>query len=169
MDTLGQVLGNVPVMETRTPKFADQTVLVKVRAPLVIAKQIAGIRVLQPWVAQAMPEVVRRLEDDEVVCRCERVSAGEIRRYIRDGLRDMNELKAATRSGMGACGGKACPSLISRLLREEGVPPSEVTELTRRPIFMEVSMGAFAGLVTGEGAVPDMAQAHAGSAFQGGL
>jgi NADPH-dependent 2,4-dienoyl-CoA reductase/sulfur reductase-like enzyme/Fe-S-cluster-containing hydrogenase component 2/bacterioferritin-associated ferredoxin len=169
LDTLGQVLGNVPVVKTRAPKFADHAVLVKVRAPLSIAKQIAGIRVQQPWVGEAMPETVKRLDDDEIVCRCERVSAGEIRQRIRAGVRDLNELKGATRAGMGACGGKTCPSLIARLFREEGVPPGEVTDLTRRPIFMEVPMGAFAGLVTGEGPVPDVAKAHAVHAFQGGL
>jgi NADPH-dependent 2,4-dienoyl-CoA reductase/sulfur reductase-like enzyme/Fe-S-cluster-containing hydrogenase component 2/bacterioferritin-associated ferredoxin len=169
LDTLGQVLGNVPVVKTRAPKFADHAVLVKVRAPLSIAKQIAGIRVQQPWVGEAMPETVKRLDDDEIVCRCERVSAGEIRARIRAGVRDLNELKGATRAGMGACGGKTCPSLIARLFREEGVPPGEVTDLTRRPIFMEVPMGAFAGLVTGEGPVPDVAKAHAVHAFQGGL
>jgi len=169
LDTLGQVLGNVPVVKTRAPKFADHAVLVKVRAPLDIAKQIAGIRVQQPWVGEAMPETVKRLEDDEIVCRCERVTAGEIRKRIRAGVRDMNELKGATRAGMGACGGKTCPSLIARLFREEGVSPSEVTELTRRPIFMEVPMGAFAGQVTGKGPVVDVAKAHAVSAFQGGL
>ena len=169
LDTLGQVLGNVPVEKIRAPKFADHAVLVKVRAPLDIAKQIAGIRVQQPWVGAAMPDIVKRLEDDEIVCRCERVTAGEIRRRIRAGVRDLNELKAATRCGMGACGGKTCPSLIARLFREEGVAPSEVTELTRRPIFMEVPMGAFAGMVTGEGPVVDVAKVHAVSAFQGGL
>jgi len=169
LDTLGQVLGNVPVAKLRAPKSADHAVLVKVHAPRNIAKQIAGIRVQQPWVGEAMPEVVRRLDDDEVVCRCERVTAGEIRKLIRGGLRDLNELKAATRAGMGACGGKTCPSLILRIFREEGVAPSEITELTRRPIFMEVPLGAFAGLVVGEGPAPDVAKAHATHAFQGGL
>ncbi len=58
LDTLGQVLGNVPVVKTRAPRFADHAVLVKVRAPLDIAKQIAGIRVQQPWVGEAMPDTV---------------------------------------------------------------------------------------------------------------
>jgi bacterioferritin-associated ferredoxin len=116
-----------------------------------------------------MADPVRRMEDDDIVCRCERVTAGEIRGQIRAGVRDLNELKAATRSGMGACGGKTCPSLILRLFREEGVPLSEVTELTRRPLFMEVPLGAFAGLVTGEGPRPDVAREHAVSAFLGGL
>jgi NAD(P)H-nitrite reductase large subunit len=120
-------------------------------------------------VGASLPETVLRLDDDEIVCRCERVTAGEVRRHIRAGVRDMNELKAATRSGMGACGGKTCPGLIQRIFREEGVPASEVTELTRRPVFMEVPMGAFAGLATGEGPRPDVAKAHATSAFLGGL
>ena len=169
LDTLGQILGNVPVVKTRAPKFADHAVLVKVRAPLGIARQIAGIRIQQPWVGAALPEAVQRLEDDEIVCRCERVTAGEIRARIRAGVRDLNELKGQTRAGMGACGGKTCPSLILRIFREEGVPAAEITELTRRPLFMEVPMGAFAGLVTGEGPVPDVAKVHAVHAFQGGL
>jgi Fe-S-cluster-containing hydrogenase component 2/bacterioferritin-associated ferredoxin len=169
LDTLGRILGNVEVDRVRSPKFADHAMLVKVRAPFEIAKQIAGIRVQQPWVSEPMPETVERLDDDEIVCRCERVTAGEVRGQIRAGVRDMNELKAATRAGMGACGGKTCPGLIRRIFREEGVPDAEITELTQRPIFMEVPLGAFAGVVTGEGPVQDVARAHAVSAFQGGL
>ena len=169
LDTLGRVLGNVPVVKTRAPKFADHAVLVKVRAPLDIAKLIAGIRVQEAWVGEPMDESVRRVEDDEIVCRCERVTAGTIRALIRGGVRDMNQIKAATRAGMGACGGKTCPGLIKRLFREEGVPASEITELTQRPVFMEVPLGAFAGVVTGDGPVEDVAIAHAVHAFQGGL
>jgi NADPH-dependent 2,4-dienoyl-CoA reductase/sulfur reductase-like enzyme/Fe-S-cluster-containing hydrogenase component 2/bacterioferritin-associated ferredoxin len=169
LDTLGRVLGNVVVEKTRMPKFADHAVLVKVRAPLDIAKHIAGIRVQEPWVSAAMPEDVQRLADDEIVCRCERVTAGAIRAQIRAGVRDMNQLKAGTRAGMGACGGKTCPGLIKRIFREEGVPAAAITELTQRPVFMEVPLGAFAGVVTGEGPVPDVARAHADHAFLGGL
>ena len=66
-----------------------------------------------------------------IVCRCERVTAGEIRGLIRAGVRDLNELKAITRAGMGACGGKTCPSIIKRLFREEGVPLKEQAVLYR--------------------------------------
>ena len=103
------------------------------------------------------------------MCRCERVTAGEIRALIRKGVRDMNELKAATRAGMGACGGKTCPSLIKRIFREEGVPEKQITDFTKRPVFIEVPLGAFAGVVTGEGPAVDTAHTHAVGAFQGGL
>lgn len=169
LDTLGAVLGNVVVERVREPKFSDHALLVKVRAPFEIAKRIAGIRVQAPWVAAPMEEAVERLEDDAIVCRCERVTAGEIRAHIRAGVRDLNELKAATRAGMGACGGKTCPTLLQRIFREEGVPWTEVTPLTQRPLFMEVPLGAFAGIVDGEGPAQDPVVHHAVGAFQGGL
>ncbi|MFN2322394.1 MAG: (2Fe-2S)-binding protein, partial [Trueperaceae bacterium] len=91
---------------------------------------------------QAAPD----LADDEVVCRCERVTAGELRALIRAGHRDVNDLKARTRAEMGACGAKTCAPLIARLFRDEGVAPSDVTPGVRRPPFVEVPLGVFAGV-----------------------
>lgn len=169
LDTEGMELGNVEVVRVREPRFADRALLVKVRAPRSISKRIAGIRVQQPWVTEPAGEWVERLDDDDVVCRCERVTAGELRKLIREGARDFNHLKAATRAGMGACGGKTCPSLILRLFREEGVSPSEVTPPVRRPLFMEVPLGAFAGVESGEGPAPEAPSPHATDAHTGGL
>jgi len=42
-------------------------------------------------------------------------------------MRDINEIKAVTRAGMGACGGKTCAALTLRLFREEGIPLDTVT------------------------------------------
>ena len=168
LDTLGQVLGNVPVVRARAPKFADHAVLVKVRAPKEIAKRIAGIRVQQPWVARGhagdRPAPGRRRDRLPLRAGHRRARSGA---RIRAGVRDMNELKGATRAGMGACGGKTCPSLIQRLFREEGVTLSEVTELTRRPIFMEVPMGAFAGMVDRRGPGPGCCQSSRRQRFPG--
>lgn len=169
LDTEGKVLGNVPVVKVRAPKFADHALLVKVHAPREIAKLAAGIRVQEPWVTEPQEESIERIADDEVVCRCERVTAGEIRALIRAGLRDLNELKALTRAGMGACGGKTCPTLIKRLFREEGVPLDEVADLTQRPLVMEVTLGAFAGVITGEGPARDVPRSHAVAAHEGGV
>jgi NAD(P)H-nitrite reductase large subunit len=152
----------------RAPKFADHAALVKVRAPAAIAKKIAGIRVQEPWVTLAEEKQTKRVDDDEIVCRCERVTAGQLRALIRAGARDMNELKAATRCGMGACGGKTCPSLIKRIFREEGVSAQAITDLTARPIIMEVPLGAFAGVATEEKPQAEAPKAKPG-AFQGGL
>jgi sarcosine oxidase subunit alpha len=169
LDTEGIVLGNVDVTRVRAPQYADRALLVRVRAPREIASRIAGIRVQEPWVTEAADQTTGRLADDEIVCRCERVSAREIRELIRAGIRDLNHLKAATRAGMGACGGKTCPNLIKRLFREEGVPHDEIADLTKRPLFMEVPLGAFAGVVGGEGPSEEAPRRHATDAHEGGM
>ena len=145
LDVVGEPLGRVPIVEVKSLPRNDRTVLVKVRADASIAKRIAGIRVQEPWVGEPLPDAVEALTDEAIVCRCERVTAGEIRHLIRDGVRDMNEIKAVTRAGMGACGGKTCNALIHRLFREEGIPVDEVTDDVPRPLFVEVPLGTLAG------------------------
>jgi Fe-S-cluster-containing hydrogenase component 2 len=147
LDAAGAALGNVEVTRVRAAKANDRTILVQVKAPGEIAKRIAGIQIQEAWVAEPMDHYVERLTDDVVVCRCERVTAGQIRALIRKGYRDVNEIKAVTRAGMGSCGSKTCAALIRRLFRDEGIPDAEVTEGTKRPLFMEVPLGAFAGAV----------------------
>ncbi len=146
LDTAGEALGNVAVTRVRAAKANDRTLLVQVKAPREYAKRIAGIQVQEHWVSKPMDHYVERITDDTVVCRCERVTAGEIRNLIRRGYRDINELKAVTRAGMGSCGAKTCNALIHRLFRDEGIPAGEVTDATRRPLFMEVPLGVFAGM-----------------------
>lgn len=145
LGTEGHVLGNVEVAKVRSVKAFDRTTLVQVRAPRAIAKQIAGIQVQAEPVTWPMDHHVQRLDDDTIVCRCERVTAGEIRDLIRQGYRDVNEIKAVTRAGMGACGAKTCTPLIHRLFREEGVAEDDVVPNTDRPLFIEVPLGVFAG------------------------
>lgn len=169
LDLEGKVLGNVPVLQVRQPKFANQACLVKVQAPFDIAKRIAGIRVQEGWVTEALPGGEQAVRDDEIVCRCERVTAGELRALIRGGARDMNHLKAATRCGMGACGGKTCPNLIARIFREEGVAPADVTALTQRPVFMEVPLGVFAGAGGEAGLEWEAPPVHTVAAVEGGV
>jgi hypothetical protein len=65
---------------------------------------------------------------------------------IRSGFRDLNEIKAVTRAGMGACGSKTCNALIMRIFREEGIPLSQITTQTLRPLFVETPLSSFAGL-----------------------
>ncbi|MGC9393244.1 MAG: FAD-dependent oxidoreductase [Anaerolineae bacterium] len=149
LDTVGNVLGEAEVTSVRAIKRNDRTVLVKLRAPKAIAKLIAGLRVQDLAVGSALSDEVVNLDDDadadiRIVCRCERVTAGEIRALIRKGYRDVNEIKAVTRAGMGACGGKTCSALILRLFREEGIPLDEVTPNIPRPLFVEVPLGVFA-------------------------
>lgn len=54
---------------------------------------------------------IAELDDDVVICRCEGVTAGLIRRTIanpRGGECELNRVKAASRCGMGRCQGRFC-------------------------------------------------------------
>lgn len=144
-DTHGEELGKVNVVAVRALKANDRTIVVQVEVDNELAPRIAGIRVQAPDITQPMEQYVNHVEDDTIVCRCEHVTAGEIRECIRKGYRDINEIKTVTKACMGSCGAKTCAPLIHRIYREEGVPYDKVTDPTRRPIFIEVPLGIFAG------------------------
>lgn len=145
VDTEGQFLTRAKVTSVKSVKANDRTILVKVKVPKEVAKQVAGLR-LQPEIEPTEIRYQERTPDEAIICRCERVTAGEIRKLIREGLRDINEIKTITRAGMGPCGAKTCTPLIHRLFREEGVPESEIVDQPKRPLFIEVPLGVFAGL-----------------------
>ena len=61
------------------------------------------------WAAEA--------PDALIVCRCEEITAGELRACAREtGTRELNRLKALTRIGMGRCQGRMCAPAAARLL-----------------------------------------------------
>ncbi len=145
LDTEGAALAELEVVSVHSIENIDRTLVVQVQAPHEIANRIAGIRVQEATVTQPLDQYIDHIQDDMIVCRCERVTAGEIRDLIRHGYRDMNEIKIVTRAGMGACGSKTCNAIIHRLFREEGIANEEITEGTKRPVFVEVPLSAFAG------------------------
>lgn len=151
LDTGGQELGEAPVEDLCFLEGNDRTGLVRIRAPKQIARRIAGIRVQPPAVGAPLETYVPYMADDAILCRCNRVTAGEVRMLIREGYRDVNQIKAVTGAGMGACGGKTCNSLIMQLFREEGVGPDDVVPPTLRPLFVEVELARFAGVREGDG------------------
>lgn len=63
-------------------------------------------------------ESVRRLDDDTIACRCEEVTAGELRGLIGEGFSDVNQLKSFSRCGMGQCQGRICGTTVGRILAE---------------------------------------------------
>jgi D-hydroxyproline dehydrogenase subunit alpha len=55
------------------------------------------------------------LADAVLVCRCEEVTAGTLRRCIAGGVDEIGSLKRLTRAGMGRCQGRYCGPQIARL------------------------------------------------------
>ncbi|HCS39257.1 MAG TPA: sulfurtransferase [Anaerolineaceae bacterium] len=145
LDTEGNSLCDTEVFDIHSIKTSDRTMIIQVETDKEMAPHIAGIRIQSPRITQPMFQYVNHVTDDTIVCRCEHVSAGEIRALIREGYKDINEIKTVTRACMGACGAKTCASLIRRIFREEGIPNDKIIDPSKRPIFIEVSLGLLAG------------------------
>ncbi|MBR8089982.1 NAD(P)/FAD-dependent oxidoreductase [Burkholderia cenocepacia] len=64
------------------------------------------------------PAALRRPDDDTIVCRCEEVTAGEIRRLAALGCQGPNQMKAFTRCGMGPCQGRWCGTTVGELIAD---------------------------------------------------
>lgn len=138
----GEVVGKGRVVACRDRDSQDRRRLLLLEVPDGDQLKVAGFRIREidagsPLTAPAVAD------EDPVVCRCERVRKSEIVREIRAGVRDMNQLKALLRAGLGSCGGKTCTELILRIYREEGIPLSEITLPTHRPLVAEVHLGDF--------------------------
>ena len=88
-------------------------------------------------------------EDSTIICRCEEISAGEIRNAIREGHTDTNQIKFQTRCGMGPCQGRQCDNAVSQLLaRERGTDVVAAGGYRIRPPIRPLSIGQLAGLDT---------------------
>ncbi|MGW3010146.1 FAD-dependent oxidoreductase [Streptomyces sp. NPDC001219] len=93
------------------------------------------------------------LTDDTEVCRCEEVTAGEIREAVTGlGARDARTVKLLTRAGMGWCQGRMCGTATSCLAADGGAvqPPAE-----RRPFAVPVPLSALAAPDAPTGSRPD--------------
>ncbi|MFK4145032.1 FAD-dependent oxidoreductase [Streptomyces sp. NPDC004065] len=90
-----------------------------------------------------------RITDDTVVCRCEEVTAGAVRRAVTElGAGDARTVKLLTRAGMGWCQGRMCGPAVAGLAGCELLP-------ARRPFACPVPLGTLARQhhePTGEGA-----------------
>ncbi len=62
------------------------------------------------------PGLLEMVPDTTIVCRCEEVTLGEIRKAVGDGAASINDIKRRTRLGMGHCQGRFCGQVINELL-----------------------------------------------------
>jgi NADPH-dependent 2,4-dienoyl-CoA reductase/sulfur reductase-like enzyme len=87
--------------------------------------------------------------DETVVCRCEELTAGDIRAFANVGQPGPNQIKAFTRAGMGPCQGRQCGYTIAHLLA--GAQKRTVQEVgfyRIRPPLKPLTLGELASLDT---------------------
>jgi NADPH-dependent 2,4-dienoyl-CoA reductase/sulfur reductase-like enzyme len=91
--------------------------------------------------------------DDTIVCRCEELTAGDIRKAAELGQPGPNQIKSFTRAGMGPCQGRQCGYTIAHILAEKQQRPvADVGFYRIRPPLKPLTLGELASLDTGEDA-----------------
>ncbi|WP_407310051.1 FAD-dependent oxidoreductase [Pseudomonas sp. nanlin1] len=72
-----------------------------------------GLSQAFPWPAQH----AAALPDETIVCRCEMISAGELRSVVNQkGACEVNRAKAFSRVGMGRCQGRYCAQAAAQII-----------------------------------------------------
>jgi NADPH-dependent 2,4-dienoyl-CoA reductase/sulfur reductase-like enzyme len=85
--------------------------------------------------------------DETVVCRCEELTAGELRAAARAGRPDANQTKSLTRAGMGPCQGRQCGYTVAHILAaEQGTPVEKISIYRVRPPLKPLTLGELASL-----------------------
>lgn len=93
------------------------------------------------------PRDVNRIPaDGTVVCRCEEVTAGDLRGFVALGCVGPNQAKSFGRCGMGPCQGRMCGLTVTEVIAEaRKVSPSEVGYYRIRPPIKPLTLGELAG------------------------
>ena len=114
-----------------------------------LATQVKREALLQDFLARIYPSrwELDRMEDDTIVCRCEEITAGEIRAIARGSRVGPNQMKAYTRCGMGPCQGRQCAMTLNRMTAQiQGRSEAEVGLIRIRSPLKPITVGELATL-----------------------
>ena len=110
-----------------------------------LARELAAC----PFLDAAYPPygAALRPADNTVICRCEEVTAGDIRSYAKLGCIGPNQTKAFGRAGMGPCQGRYCGLTVTALLADaNGQSPDETGYYRIRAPLKPATLGELAAM-----------------------
>ncbi len=58
-------------------------------------------------------------DDDRIICRCEEITKGEIRKAVHEGMFTLTEIRRYLRTGMGLCQGQTCSKMVRQIVAKE--------------------------------------------------
>ncbi|HEV3426063.1 MAG TPA: FAD-dependent oxidoreductase [Paraburkholderia sp.] len=122
--------------------------LTRDRSAALPLRRLADARRIRPFLDSLYrPRDENRVPQDEVlVCRCEEVTAGEVRRIVALGCEGPNQAKSFGRCGMGPCQGRLCGLTVTEVIAAaRKVPPETVGYYRIRPPIKPLTLGELAG------------------------
>ena len=110
----GRIAGMAAVRDLNV--MSSQKYKAKIKSELIILKKNENFGKAAVRLMKFRPELIQTITSETIVCRCEDVYRSEIDEAIESGARDLNQLKAWTRCGMGPCQGRTCSEAIEAIL-----------------------------------------------------
>jgi NADPH-dependent 2,4-dienoyl-CoA reductase/sulfur reductase-like enzyme len=93
------------------------------------------------------PSWIGGIADDVLLCRCEEVTAGQLREAMSHGCSGPNQAKSFLRCGMGPCQGRMCASSVTEVMAAtSGSAPDEIGSFRIRPPIKPVTLAEVASL-----------------------
>ncbi len=93
------------------------------------------------------PDQFRMPTGDTVVCRCEEITASQVRETVKLGCPGPNQMKSFLRCGMGPCQGRFCSVTVTEMIAQErGVSAEEVGHYRLRFPTKPLTLGELAAL-----------------------
>lgn len=148
VDRAGAFVCKATVLRVNNAEANDCTPIVTIEIPKEFADEVRSIRRLN------LPEKTEdelleiddwsSVPDDLIVCRCEEVTVGEIKKAIEEGCITVEAIKKRTRAGMGLCQGRTCSKLVQRIIGQvTGKKPQEIKPDSVRMPIKPVSFGVY--------------------------
>lgn len=130
----GKPVCRAKVVKVQNAKYQDRTVIVSLAVPKEYSMDVRFFKEDGFY------------SDNTIICRCEEITLGEIREYIRKGYRTLDEIKRISRAGMGPCQGRTCRQLIMQeIAKATGENMAEQKMSTFRPPAKPVKLRFFLG------------------------
>ncbi len=116
-----------------------------------LATELAIRPFLEAYFKVPFSRMMTEVPDETIVCRCEEVTAGQIKRAVAEGHTDSNQVKFFTRCGMGPCQGRQCANAVAQLVATtRGIPVPEAGLYRGRPPVTPLSLSQLSELEQGD-------------------
>ncbi|SBT15003.1 FAD-dependent oxidoreductase [Vibrio celticus] len=113
-------------------------------------KNLKKEKSIRPFLDHVFPPNRQTLvpkDNETMVCRCEEITAGQIREAIAQGARHPTQIKGKTRAGMGPCQGRMCAVTISEIIADScSMDITEVGAMRIRTPLKPLSIGQYANM-----------------------
>lgn len=119
------------------------------RSAAPLQKQLKQETAIRPFLDAAYrpSEFIQHPDDDTIICRCEEITAGDIRHYVKLGCSGPNQTKAYGRCGMGPCQGRYCGLSVTNLLaKAHSTSANDIGYYRIRPPLKPITLGELASL-----------------------